>query len=68
MTEQTRLDVLERQSIAQERVIQQIDLAYRQVVRRAPVAIEKLQFGLITGCRPLGLGEVAVRIDAPWRD
>ena len=38
--EQARLDVLRRQRLAQQRVVLQVDLADRQVVRRAPVRVE----------------------------
>ena len=40
VAEQPRLDVLERQRLAQQRVVAQIDLADGEVVRRAPPGIE----------------------------
>jgi hypothetical protein len=47
--EQPRLDVLERQRLAQQRVVQQVDLPDGQVVRRAPPRVEALQ--LLAGKR-----------------
>src|SRR5262249_46299094 len=39
---QSRLDVLDPQRLPQQRVVQEIDLTHRQVVRRAPVSVEIL--------------------------
>ena len=41
VTEQTGLDVLRTKRFAQERVVEEVDLTDRQVVGRAPVAIER---------------------------
>jgi hypothetical protein len=41
------LDVVGPQRFAQQRVIQEIDLADRQVVGRAPITVEKIEIGLI---------------------
>jgi hypothetical protein len=58
VAEQPRLDVLGPQRLGQQRVVHQIDLAYRKVVGRPPVAVQRP--GLILGQRvPLrrrGLG------------
>ena len=40
VAEQARLDVLEPQRLAQQRVVEQVDLADREVVRRPPVGVE----------------------------
>ncbi len=45
MAEQARLGVLDPQRLAQQRVLQQVDLAHRQVVGGAPVGVEQLQLG-----------------------
>ena len=45
--EQTGFDVLKRQRLAQQRVVQQIDLANGEVVRRAPVGVQLLEFALV---------------------
>ena len=42
VAEQPRLDVLEAQRLAQQRVVEQVDLPDRQVVRGAPVGVEAL--------------------------
>jgi hypothetical protein len=42
VAEQPRLDVLERQRLAQQRVVEQVDLPDGQIVRRAPPGIRKL--------------------------
>ena len=43
VAEQARLDVLELQGTLQERVVEQVDLAGRQEVRRAPVGVDEAQ-------------------------
>ncbi len=43
VTEQPRLDVLRPQRLAQQRVAQQVDLSHRQVVRRPPPGVERLE-------------------------
>ena len=54
MPEQPRLDVLEPKRLAQERVVEQVDLPHRQVVRRPPVPVQEPQ--LVGGERPLSAG------------
>ena len=39
--EQARLDVLRQQRLAQQRVVEQVDLADRQVVGGAPVGVDQ---------------------------
>ena len=46
MPEQARLDVREGQLLAQQRVGEQIDLPDRQVVRGAPIGVDRGEFGL----------------------
>ena len=48
MPEQPRLDVFRPQWFAKQGIVEQIDLADRQVIRRAPVAVEQIQ---VAGCR-----------------
>ena len=43
VAEQPRLDVLEPQRLAQQRVVEQVDLADRQVVRRPPVGVDQVE-------------------------
>ena len=43
VAEQPRLDVLERQRLAQQRVVEQVDLADREVVGGAPPRVDALQ-------------------------
>jgi hypothetical protein len=52
--EQPPLDVLRAQRFAQQRVVQQVDLADRQVVGRAPVGVDPGQF--LVGQSGLGQG------------
>jgi len=40
VAEQPRLDVLERERLAQQRVVEQVDLSHREVVRGAPEGVE----------------------------
>jgi hypothetical protein len=42
--EQPRFDVFGLQRLSQQRVVQQIDLPDRQVIRRSPVRVEQFQF------------------------
>jgi hypothetical protein len=42
MPQQPRLDVLERQRLAQQRIREQVDLPDREVVRGAPVGVQAL--------------------------
>ena len=53
MAEQPRLDVVRLQSLAEERVAEEIDLADGQVVRRSPVGVESLELDAVqrTGVR-----------------
>ncbi len=41
MTQQPRLDVLERQRLLEQRIVQQIDLPHRQIIRSAPPGMER---------------------------
>ena len=41
-----RLDVLLLERLTQQRIVEQVDLANRQIVRRAPVGVDKRAFGL----------------------
>ena len=41
VTEQTRLDVRRTKRLAQQWIVEQVDLAYRQVVGGTPVAVER---------------------------
>ena len=60
MAEQPRLDVLRLERLPQQRVVEQIDLADRQVVRGAPVRVHARQeIGVDRG--GLVNGEVCVR-------
>ena len=43
MAEQARLDVLGSQRLAQQRIVEQIDLADREIVRGAPIAIDEAE-------------------------
>jgi hypothetical protein len=43
VAEQPRLDVLEPQRLAQQRVVQQVDLSDREVVRRPPVGVDAIE-------------------------
>jgi hypothetical protein len=45
VTEQAGLDVLSLQRFPQERVIEQVDLANREIVGRAPVSVDVQEFG-----------------------
>jgi hypothetical protein len=44
MSEQPRFDVLGCQRLTQQRIVQQIDLADRQIVGRAPVGVNTGKF------------------------
>jgi hypothetical protein len=54
MTQQTRFDVLGPERLSQERVVEQIDLPDRQVVRRPPPAVDRLEFRIERFVRPAG--------------
>ena len=43
MAEQARLDVFERQRLVEQRIVEQIDLPDRQIVRGAPVGIHQAE-------------------------
>ena len=45
MPEQARLDVLEGQRLAQQRIVEQIDLADREIIRGAPIGVDRGEFG-----------------------
>ena len=45
LPEQPRLDVFPAQRFAQQRIVEQVDLADREVVRRAPIAVKQGEFG-----------------------
>ena len=49
VAQQSRLDVVARQGLAQQRVVEQVDLAHRQEVRRAPPGVDALQRGVVDG-------------------
>ena len=51
MAEQARLDVLRPQRLAQQRIVEQIDLPDREVVGGAPIAIEQIE--VAARCRPI---------------
>jgi hypothetical protein len=44
VTEQARFDVFEFERLAQQRIIKQINLPDRKIIRRAPVGVYALQF------------------------
>ncbi|MFK4560406.1 hypothetical protein ABIF94_001000 [Bradyrhizobium ottawaense] len=48
MAEQARLDVLGPQGLAQQRIVEQVDLPDGEIVRGAPVAIEEVE---VAACR-----------------
>ena len=45
VTQQPRLDVLERERLAQQRIVEQVDLAGGQVIGRSPPGMDTLQLG-----------------------
>ena len=49
VAEQTRLDVLGLQRLPQQRIVEQVDLPDRQIVRSAPIGVEKLELLLSQG-------------------
>ena len=53
VAEQAKLDVLGLQRLAQQRVVEQVNLADRQVVGRAPVGVDQTQLVLGQGRRRL---------------
>jgi hypothetical protein len=40
VTEQARLDVLERERLGEQRVVEELDLPDREIVRRAPIRVD----------------------------
>ena len=64
VAEQPRLHVLGRERLAQERVVEQVDLADGEVVRRAPVRVEEPK---LLDARPSGGRNVAAQCEpAPF--
>src|SRR5262249_53305576 len=57
--EEARLDVLRAQRLPEQRVVPQIDLPDRQVVRRAPVRVDPLELALGERSRHAGLLSLA---------
>ena len=49
VAEQPRLDVLGKQRLAQQRVVHQVDLSHREVVRRTPPGVDAPQLGPAQG-------------------
>ena len=43
MTQQARLDVLDRQGLPQQGIVEQIDLSHREIVGGPPIGIHLLQ-------------------------
>ena len=43
VTEQSRLDVAKLERLAQERIVEQVDLAHRQIVGRPPIGVEECE-------------------------
>ena len=56
MPEQSRLDILSRQRPAKKRIVHQVDLAHREVVRCSPPCVEQAE--LLGVQRPLGVDQV----------
>jgi hypothetical protein len=52
MSQQPRLDVLRFKRLSQQWVIEQINLPYREIIRRAPIGIEVRQFLPVEDSRP----------------
>ena len=46
VAQKPRLDVGERQRLAQQRFVEQVDLADREVVGRAPIGMQGVQIGI----------------------
>lgn len=44
MAEQSRFDVFFLQRFLEERIVEQLDLADRQIVRRPPIGIDPIDF------------------------
>jgi hypothetical protein len=66
VAEQSRLDVLRLQGLAQQRVLLEIDLRDRQVVGRAPVAMDLGELVVraraeVVGTRPLSVDDARNR-------
>ena len=81
MAEKPRLDVLGPERLAQERIVEQVDLTDREVVGRAPVGVDRIELGvrqrLVGGVVPsrrggvhrrpsFGLEAGRSRREAPW--
>jgi hypothetical protein len=64
VAEQARLDVLGGKRLAQQRVVEQVDLRDGEVVRRPPVRVDPAQLGAGQG-RPLGCARRARRSAPP---
>ncbi len=58
--EQPRLDVLDPQRLAQQRIRQQVDLTDRQVVGRTPVRVDRARLLVSERIRSLGQGALIV--------
>jgi hypothetical protein len=50
VAEQTRLDVLGAQRLAQQRVVAQVDLRHREVVRGVPICEQAVELRLVDRC------------------
>jgi hypothetical protein len=49
MAQQPWFDVLGQQRLAQKWVVQEVDLADRQIIRRPPVGVDQLKFVTVVG-------------------
>src|SRR5579863_4067836 len=47
VTEKPRLDVLEPKGLTQERIVQKIDLPYRQIVGSPPIAVDQIKLARV---------------------
>ena len=56
VAEQPRLHVLPRQRLAEERVVEEVDLSDGEVVRRAPVRVEEPELVVVEGAGGLSRG------------
>ncbi len=65
VAQQSRLDVLRQQWLAQQRVVEQVDLADRQVVRRSPVGMDQVTFVRLHSRPPISNRFRPVAADAP---
>jgi hypothetical protein len=48
MAEQPRLDVIGSKLLAEQGIVEQIDLADREIIRRTPIAIEQFEISLLS--------------------